>query len=606
MLPNLGPFTGLKLTRQFDFSRPPSERTSGRRSSWSQPRREVKLKGLKGQAQAAIDEWREKGGWQGIVEFIEENVYDWTTVRVYRGVYDYSAARKIVLDQYQRDILNHVLTPWQCTCEPVTTISPDGGASVSVDESCENHRKGRVGRFKYSEVVWSQPKKHGKTQIAACVVAWFAAKVEAPNLIYTLASNQEQSAGLIFNSAVPTLYSLGGKVPTGNVVTEVRVPNGTLVKAIPNNYAGQAGGNYGLTAFSELWTWKSERDLRLWEELPPVPTRFNSIRWSETYAGFQDESTVLQAQFARIWGTTDEHGQQRPDFTERRTQPNARPVPELEHIRTDGRPSCWHIPEEGLFVFWDHEIRASWITDDYQRERKTSTRYSTWVRLWQNRWQTSEGTFLDHPDIYDACVTLDGEEWGPMVLAGDASQRNDMTALVGVQKRKVRLFGKEQERYRVMLVRAWDPQGRDMDLDETIARYVKAIHDQGLLVGPFRYDPFQMHQVAVNLKKMGVPCLEFNQGQERLKADSFLWKQFNQGTIDLYPSPTLEAHVKAANAKEYENEQVRIIKGEASSPRKVDAAVALSMAVWAASKKIPAPSGRKRRSVSVSLFDEQY
>ena len=552
-----------------------------------------------------MEEWKAtKGQWQGIVEWIEENVYDWTTVSVYQGVYDYSNAKKLKLDQYQKDILNHVLTPYECTCPIATKVNENGEVKVDIPETCENHLKKRVGKFKYSEIVWSQPKKHGKTQIAACVVAWFACKVEAPNLIYTLASNQEQSAGLIFNSAVPTLYSQGGKVPSGNVVTEVRIPNGTLIKAIPNNYAGQAGGNYGLTAFSELWTWKTERDLRLWEELPPVPTRFNSIRWSETYAGFENESTVLQAQFARIWGTTDDHGTQKPDFTEKQTQANARPVPELEHIQTDGRASCWHIPEEGLFVFWDHEIRASWITDEYQTERKTSTRYSTWVRLWQNRWQSSEGTFLDHPDIYDACVTLDGEEWGPMVLAGDASQRNDMSAIVGVQKRNVRLFGEMQERYRVMLVRAWDPHGEDLDLDDTIAKYVKKVFDMGCLHGAFLYDPFQMHQVAVNLRKMGVPCMEFNQGQERLKADTFLWKLFNKGLIDIYPSQILEKHVKAANAKEYENEMVRIIKGEASMPNKVDAAVALSMACWGASKKImPTKKKQQRTSTGVSMFD---
>lgn len=538
--------------------------------------------------------------WEPATEWIDEHVYDWSKVVEYNGIVDLTRAPKIKLLDYQKEILDKILTPYQCTC-PIK-ISKDG--EVSVDESCESHQKGIVGKFKYSTVIWSQPKKHGKTQIAGAVAAWFAAKIEPPNFVLTLASNQEQSAGLIFSALKPTIFALAGKVPTAtNAVPEIRLPNGTLLKAIPNNYAGQAGGNYGATFWSELWTYKSERDRKLWDELPPVPTRFNSIRWVETYAGFEDESELLKDQFLRVF----------EDFKETKIRTKSEngnvvePVPGLEHIRTNlgtgyERPSCYHIPDEGLFMFWDHEIRAPWITEQYIKEQKAENRYSTFIRLWENRWQASEGTFLSPPELYDQCVTLDGEEWGPMYLAGDASQRNDMSAIVGVQKRKVRLFGEEQERYRVMLVRAWDPHGQDLDLDETIAKYVKQIYDMGLLLGPFRYDPFQMHQVAVNLRKKGVPCMEFNQGQERLKADTFLWRLFNKELIDLYPSQILEDHVKAANAKEYENEQVRIIKGEASNPRKVDAAVALSMACWTASQKI-LKKRPKRRSVSYSEFD---
>lgn len=503
-------------------------------------------------------------------------MYDWTTVAQYQGVYDYSKAKKIELLPYQRDILTKIFTP---------------------DED---------GKFPYSTVIWSQPKKHGKTQIAASVGAWWSCCIEAPNEILTLASNQEQSAGLIFKSLVPTLYSLGGKVPSSNVITEIRVPNGTLLKAIPNNYAGQAGGNYGLTLWSELWTYKTDRDRRLYDELPPVPTRKNSIRWIETYAGFENESDLLQDIFLRIF----------TDTTEQSTQPKAKPVPGLEHITTspDNRPSCWHIPEEGLFVFWDHEIRAPWISETYIKNEKASNRHSTFVRLWENKWQSSEGTFIE-PEMYDNCVTLERENIGKMVLAGDASQRNDTVALVGVQKYTVNLFGEEQERYKVMRVRVFDPKTMpnskeamalgakkfDIDLDETIAKEVKRLHDLGLMDGPFYYDPFQMHQVAVNLRKLKVPCQEFPQGQERLKADTFLWELFNDRRIDIYPSKTLEAHVKAANAKEYENEQIRIIKGTATESNKVDAAVALSMAAYRASQKFTKKK-KKKKSTSQSTI----
>ncbi len=500
------------------------------------------------------------GGPAPIVEWIEANVYNWMTVPRFQGVYDFRTAELLKLVDYQKEILTVIWTP-------------------DAD-----------GNYPYSEVTWSQPKKNGKTQIAGAVGAWFAENVEPPNMIYTMASNQEQSAGLIFNALIPTIEALGGQTPNTTMsVPLIVMPNGTTIRAIPNNYAGQAGGSYGLTLWSELWTYKSERDRRLWEEMPPVPTRKTSVRWVETYAGFQNESDLLIDSFSRVFGTTRSDGSRDPDFTERKIQKNAEPVPGLEHITSkSGRPSCWHIPEEGFFLFWDDQIRGPWITEKYIAQQKAGNRHSTYVRLWENKWQTSEGTFIE-PNLWDDAVTLDSEELGPMVLAGDASQRNDTTALVGVEKRKVKVFGEEQERYRVRLVRVWDPEGADIDLDDTIAAYVERIYKMGLLIGAFRYDPFQMHQVAVNLRKRGVPCMEFNQGQDRLKADTFLWKLFNDRSIDVYNQTVLESHVKGANAKEHENEQVRIIKGLASEANKVDAAVALSMACWAASGRIKRP-----------------
>lgn len=591
-LPSLQPFSGLSTTKQFAFSLLSNEQMSGLElNGRTYPKQErlhradkrfeenlkSQLKGLeltRHNASEAIKNALGKisAGAAPIVPWIEANVYNWLTVPRFQGVYNFDTAELLKLVDYQKDILTVIWTP------------------------------GADGLYPYSEVVWSQPKKNGKTQIAGAVGAWFSENVEPPNMIYTLASNQEQSSGLIFNALVPSLYGRGGRVPNTTLsVPLIVMPNGTTIRAIPNNYAGQAGGSYGLTLWSELWTYKSERDRRLWEEMPPVPTRKTSVRWVETYAGFQNESDLLIDQFSRVFGTTRADGTRIPDFTERQIQKLAEPVPGLEHITArSGRPSCWHIPSEGFFMFWDDQIRGPWITEKYIKQQKAGNRHSTYVRLWENKWQTSEGTFIE-PNLWDDAVTLDGEALGPMTLAGDASQRNDTTALVGVEKYKVKIFGEEQERFRVRLVRVWDPEGRDLDLEETIAAYVERIYKMGLLAGPFRYDPFQMHQVAVNLRKRGVPCVEFNQGQDRLKADTFLWKLFNDRRIDVYNNSVLESHVKGANAKEYENEQVRIVKGTATEANKVDAAVALSMACWAASTRVKRTTKRVKSS-SQSIF----
>lgn len=505
------------------------------------------------------------------VEWIERNVWDWSSVNMVNG-YNFDNAKKIILDQYQKDILNHVLTP------------------------------NANGRFPYSTVVWSQPKKHGKTQIAGGVGAWYSAEIESPNLVLCVGDSKEAATGLIFTSALPTFAALGADVPKSATTGEpiIKLENGTIFKAIPASPTGQAGLNYGLTLWSELWTFKTDNHAKLWAELTPVPTRYNSIRWVETYCGFEDESNVLLDQlYLRIFADTTETELRPPDGEKYKHAP--RPVPELLHIQTDGHPACWHIPEEGLFYFCDHEIRASWLQGEagaqYIREQRGGLTHSQFVRLWENRWQSSVGNFIE-PAWYLDSLNLAEERDVPMILAGDASQRNDTTSLLGVEKVIVPIFGEPQERFRVVRVRVWNPLGKDIDLDETIADEVYRVFDAGLMAGAFYYDPFQMHQVAVNLRKKKVPCVEFHQGTERLLADTFLYSLFKKRLIDCFPNATLGAHLRAAKAKLGDNEQLRIIKGKLSNSGKVDAAVALSMACWRASRFIAPPPARTSTSYS--------
>jgi phage terminase large subunit-like protein len=593
-LPDLESFTIPSVGHQYDFSEPSSELTRRERKLREQLGVEaVNIINRKAVVQPPIttdisqepspqnllDPTTESRPAQLIppAQWIEDHFYDPTTVVQFGRNWDYTNAKKIVLSQDQKDILKVTLTP---------------------DEN---------GQFPYSTVVYSTIKKEGKTTLASAVVSWMTDQLEPPNLFLCMANNQEQSAGRIFGNALPTLYALGCRVPLNPTSKpEVRHPNGTLLQAIPNNYAGQAGANYGGTFWSELWAYKTESSRRLYDELVPVPTRKNSIRWVETYAGFEDESELLLKLFLRIFVSTEEED----------TQPQASPVPGLEHIQTEVngelRPACWHIPEEGLFVYWNHTPRMPWNTgpegEKFRRSQKADLRYSQYVRLWQNRWQSSEGTFID-PEWYDSSVNYQNEEWGPMVLAGDASQRHDTTALVGVQKRQVKVFGKDQFRYRVMLVRVFDPKDyhatpemkmlgakeHDLDLDETIAREVQQLHKSGFMIGPFWYDPWQLHQVAVNLRKLKVPCVEFPQGNERLKSDTFLWNLFKNSEVDCYTHSALESHVKAAKAKEYENEQIRLIKGTLTSSGRIDSCVALAMACWKASLFRPVENHRKTR-----------
>lgn len=500
-------------------------------------------------------------------EWIEAHVVDPTSVN--KVTWDFATARRLTLEPFQRDILRHVLTP-------------------DAD-----------GLFPYTTVVWSQIKKSGKTQIAGAVGAWYAAEVEAPNIVLTIANDQEQSAGRIFGAMKPTFKLLGTRVPESpHSKPEVTLSNGTNVRAIANNYAGEAGENYGLTLWSELWAFTSERGRRLYDELVPVPTRKNSMRWIETYAGFEDESDLLLSIFLKVFA----------DTTEKTLAPGARVVEELEHIRTDDHPACFAVPEAGIFYFCDHEKRMPWQRgkkgERYYNAQRGELRRVAYTRLHENRWQVSAGEYIEPEWIRRAkrLTTVSTDSiFEPMHVAIDASRKHDTTSVVGVRKKR-----DGSKRFETVFVEVHDPLGENINLRTTVQETVESLWEKGLIIEPVWYDPYEMHQVAIDLREKGIPCEEFPQAGERTKADTFMWQTYRDDMIDTIDSSELEEHLLSAKAREDKNGNLRIVKstktksatakkkGEEgedgkqvakSRGGKIDAAVAQSMALFRASQE---------------------
>jgi hypothetical protein len=74
---------------------------------------------------------------------------------------------------------------------------------------------------------------------------------------------------------------------------------GASITAIASDYAGAAGANPTISTFDELWGYTSERSDRLWDEMVPPPTRKIACRLTTTYAGFSDESELLEGLYKR-------------------------------------------------------------------------------------------------------------------------------------------------------------------------------------------------------------------------------------------------------------------------------------------------------------------
>lgn len=485
---------------------------------------------------------------QPIDEWIEQNCYDYTTV--HPTTLSVAGAQKIKLTDKQRRILRHIFTP--------------KGNSIS----------------RYITVIWSEPKKEGKTTIASCVVAYFAENVDPPNNILCIANKKDQAEGRIYRGAKPSLKALGGKVPVAaNSKPIITMLNGTTIRALPNTPATEAGDSYCLTAWSEIWAFKSEDDERLFSELMPTPTRRVSMRWIETYSGYWDESNTLKRIFLKAFTNQDE----------KELAEGARFVPELTDIRTDNRPACVEIPDEKLFIYWSHENDAPWKDQDYIRIAKKDLTKVEAVRLIENRWQNSISDLLEEAWIQASVRERDLDRFKGMqfTLAVDASQRWDNISLVGTFK--------QGETYYTPLIEIHDPKGQDADLHELVEKRVKALFDEGCLLSyweegtadtpgrwitPVYFDPYQLHQIRLNCIAYGIDVKEFNQGAMRTLADTMLYELYRDSKIVNPMREDFFEHLRGGKAKYLEGEKVRIQKGTTQDAKKIDALVAQSMSCY--------------------------
>lgn len=407
------------------------------------------------------------------------------------------------------------------------------------------------GNSKYSLIIWSEPKKSGKTTVAAAVGAWVACNIETPNEVSCLANDKEQSAGRIYANMVPTLQRLGWQIPPTERGKRDRPtaygPNGTIVKAITTDYEKEAGANQGLSLWSELWAYDSERLNRLWEEMTPPPTRRFSMRWVETYAGFIGESKLLWGYYTKIFKNTEEN--------------------ELQ----DRVIKLWHdLPvyefDERMLVYWSHEPRMPWQTEAYYRDQRMNSRYSSYIRLHENRWVEAAGDFITI-EMWENSLRGEKPDRIRATYALDASKNSDCTVLVGSTKPK------GTDVIQTTDVHVWEPEdGNEVQYHDVMKVILDLYFVKKVLRPPLWYDPYQCVKLAQDLRQKGVPCQEFRQGIERIKADTTLYKLYKEGKIINYSHPELRNHVLNAKAKTYDGQKVRIIKpGDEVDERSEDA-----------------------------------
>jgi hypothetical protein len=131
------------------------------------------------------------------------------------------------------------------------------------------------GRLKHPELVYSGPKKSGKTGFAGMLELYVIVILGGPFAEgICVANDLEQAKGRVFESicrivAASPLLAADALIGATKIVFR---SSGSTITAIASDYAGAAGANPTITCFDELWAYTSEKARRLWDEMVPPPT----------------------------------------------------------------------------------------------------------------------------------------------------------------------------------------------------------------------------------------------------------------------------------------------------------------------------------------------
>jgi phage terminase large subunit-like protein len=409
-------------------------------------------------------------------------------------------------------------------------------------------KTGANGKLLYPELLYSCPKKSGKTTFAAlvCLVVillYGGAYAEA-----TLAANdQDQAVGRVFEAvkrivAASPLLKREAKI----LQDKILFPSfHATISAIPASFAGAAGGNQNIAIFDEAWAYTSERSRRLWDELVPPPTRKVACRLTVTYAGYSGESTLLEGLYAR--------GKAQPQ------------------VGTD------LYAGDGLLMFWSHKPIAPWQDEAWLASMRRE-RTSAYQRMVLNEFAASTSQFVDM-SAWDACVAPElvpvQEDRQLHVWAGvDASVKRDATALVACAYDKkancVRLV-----QHRVFTPTPGDPINFEATVEATLLDWNKRFRLRKVY-----FDPFQMVSTAQRLEKQYIKIEPYAQTVPNLTAaTSNLFELIQNRSIVLYPDVGMRRAVSHAVLHE-SSRGWRLDKRKQS--HKIDLVVALSMAALAA------------------------
>ena len=118
------------------------------------------------------------------------------------------------------------------------------------------------GRLPFAELLFSAPKKSGKTGLAAIVMLYVIIVLAGRfGEGYAVANDLDQAQGRVF-AACCRIVETSPMLASEATITARRITFpvlGSFIEAIPSDYAGAAGSNPNIVVFDELWAYTARR-----------------------------------------------------------------------------------------------------------------------------------------------------------------------------------------------------------------------------------------------------------------------------------------------------------------------------------------------------------
>jgi phage terminase large subunit-like protein len=408
------------------------------------------------------------------------------------------------------------------------------------------------GTLPYSELIYSTPKKGGKTATTAMAMLYVIIVLAGPyGEGYCCANDYEQAQGRVFE-AISRIIKASPLLKRSAKITGDKIlftSTGSTITAIASHYASAAGANPSFITFDELWAYSTTAAERMWDEMIPVPTRAVSARWTSTYAGYTGESKTLEALYNRGLGGHE-------------IAPN---------LYRNG----------GLLMFWSHEPVAPWQTQRWLAQMREQHRTNAYLRQIENRWVTSESSFVEM-EWWDSCVDVAvrpvvADRRMPVWIGLDASVKRDSTAIVCTT------WDEAEKRVRLVWHRIFQPSSKDpLHFEATIEATLMELNEK-FDVKEVRFDPFQLVAVSQRLRGHYLPMVEFVQSVPNLTESSTnLYELIKGRNLAVYPDDGIRLAVSRTVALET-SRGWRIAKEKQS--HKIDVVVALAMAALGATQQ---------------------
>jgi phage terminase large subunit-like protein len=405
------------------------------------------------------------------------------------------------------------------------------------------------GRLIYTDLIFSCPKKSGKTTLGAAltltVVVLFG---ERHGEAICCANDQEQAQGRVFAMCRRIVEASPLLARDSKIISDkISFPAiGATITAIASDAASAAGGHQCIATFDEIWGFVQERARRLWDELVPVPTRKVSCRLVVSYAGFENESVLLKELHDR--------GMSQPLV-----------APNLH-------------AGDGILCFWSHVPIAPWQDARWLAEMRRSLRGNQYLRMIENRWTASESAFISL-ESWDRCVDPAArpvltDKALPIWVGIDASVKHDSTAIVAVT------WSQKNQHVRLVAHKTFQPTPNEpIDFVAEVEQTILDWRDRFGLQQVF-YDPYQMAASAQRLAREGIVLEEYPQHPANLTAlAQNLFDLITDRNLSVYPNEATRLAISRAVAVE-SGRGWRITKEKQA--HRIDFVIALGLAALAA------------------------